>query len=180
LREHLRAHPCADCGEDEFLVLEFDHHAGGKLAEVAGLLSTCARLERVRDEVARCEVVCANCHRRRTARRACSFRATREFPASWEPYQRRNHALLLGLLDRSSCVDCGERDPITLDFDHVGAKRANVSRLASACSLRTLEAEIAQCEIRCANCHRMKTFTTRACWRADDDHWAAALFEEAR
>ena len=179
IRAHLSARVCADCGEDEFLVLEFDHHDGGKVAEVARLLSTGARVERVRAEVERCEVVCVNCHRRRTALRAGSFRATRRFAPSWEPSQRRNQVFVLEVLDRSSCVDCGERDPVVLDFDHVGAKRANVSRLVLGCGLAAVEAEMAECVVRCANCHRIRTFTTRTTWRVGDDHWGKALLEEA-
>jgi hypothetical protein len=175
VRDHLTRNPCTDCGEDEVLVLEFDHHDGGKTAGVAKLLAHAAHLERIRAEVERCEVVCVNCHRRRTAQRAGSFRVTRTFADSWEPYQRRNQTFLLEVLDRSSCVDCGERDPVVLDFDHLGIKRANVSRLALGCSMATLQSEIAVCEVRCSNCHRLKTLTSRACWRAGEDHWAALL-----
>ena len=53
------------------------------------------------------------------------------------------------------CVDCGEDDPVVLQFDHVrGEKRF---ALALACghrySLETIQEEIEKCEIRCANCH---------------------------
>jgi ribosomal protein S27E len=61
---------------------------------------------------------------------------------------------------RSACVDCGERDPLVLEFDHVDLKRAAVTRLAwYGCSLATIDAEIAKCQIRCANCHRRITAT---------------------
>jgi hypothetical protein len=47
---------------------------------------------------------------------------------------------------------------VVLEFDHVGAKTQNVSRLASQeVSLERISREIAECEIRCANCHRRKT-----------------------
>lgn len=57
------------------------------------------------------------------------------------------------------CVDCGETDPIVLDFDHVrGKKRFNVSAMISLYyDLAYIKAEIAKCEVRCANCHRIKT-----------------------
>ena len=57
------------------------------------------------------------------------------------------------------CVDCGETNPLVLDFDHVrGKKVAAVSVLISnVTSLKRLKAEIAKCEIRCSNCHRIKT-----------------------
>jgi hypothetical protein len=55
-------------------------------------------------------------------------------------------------------VDCGESDPIVLEFDHVrGVKRGEISRLKTMVSLETLAEEIAKCDVRCANCHRRKT-----------------------
>ena len=58
-----------------------------------------------------------------------------------------------------SCVDCGETDPVVLEFDHVrGTKIAHVSRMVKgAVSLARLQAEIAKCDVRCANCHRRRT-----------------------
>ena len=63
----------------------------------------------------------------------------------------------------SPCVDCGETNPLVLDFDHVrGEKKKAVSDLAHACcAIKTLEEEIAKCEVRCANCHRIVTYTRK-------------------
>lgn len=56
------------------------------------------------------------------------------------------------------CVDCGEKDPIVLQFDHVrGKKRKAVSALMFGFSWETVEKEIRKCEVRCANCHQRKT-----------------------
>lgn len=57
------------------------------------------------------------------------------------------------------CVDCGESDPMVLQFDHVrGSKRANIADMvASACAWDTIRTEIQKCEVRCANCHQRKT-----------------------
>lgn len=67
LIDFLRAHPCADCGETDPLVLEFDH-VGDKRFTVGTAIRE--RLWRnIAQEIAECEVVCANCHRSRTARR---------------------------------------------------------------------------------------------------------------
>ena len=68
------ANPCADCGESDPLVLEFDHLADKKFNIAKGI--TAHSWQALVDEIAKCEVVCANCHRRRTAARAGSIRFT--------------------------------------------------------------------------------------------------------
>lgn len=56
------------------------------------------------------------------------------------------------------CVDCGYNDsPYALDFDHVrGVKVKNICQFHS---LAKALVEIEKCEVRCANCHRIKTRT---------------------
>jgi hypothetical protein len=160
--EHLRERPCADCQEADPVVLEFDH-VDEKDASISALMSNTATKRSLELEIARCEVVCANCHRRRTARRSGWRRAQAErepMRAIVDPRVARNVAHIHAILRRSACVDCGERDPIVLDFDHVGPKRGSVTQLAWwGYSLATIDAEMAQCEIRCANCHRRATAT---------------------
>lgn len=57
------------------------------------------------------------------------------------------------------CVDCGERNVIVLDFDHVrGKKEFNIGTSVSSRKCWTkIEEEIKKCDVRCANCHRIKT-----------------------
>jgi len=56
------------------------------------------------------------------------------------------------------CVDCGEGDPVVLEFDHVyGEKTKEISKLVNSGTLSALIVEIAKCQVRCANCHRRKT-----------------------
>jgi hypothetical protein len=165
--EHLRRTPCTDCGERNPLVLEFDH-IEDKVASVAKLVSDGASKKVVDAEIARCEVVCANCHRRRTALRGKWGRSdpNASTRAYVNPGVDRNVAHVLDVLRRHPCVDCGERDPVVLEFDHIGPKRAPVTRLAwRGCSIATIDAEIGQCEVRCANCHRRITAMRAAHFR---------------
>jgi len=66
-------HPCTDCGETDALVLEFDH-LRDKRFDIGAALPY-RNWQSILDEIKKCEVVCANCHRRRTARRLGSLRA---------------------------------------------------------------------------------------------------------
>lgn len=71
----------------------------------------------------------------------------------------RNRKFMMELLQKSSCIDCGQDDWRVLEFDHVrGVKSADVSNMVKSASIQALQDEIAKCDIKCANCHRIKTF----------------------
>lgn len=71
----------------------------------------------------------------------------------------RNQRALLEYLASHPCVDCGELDPLVLEFDHrePADKVLNVNELAGRVGLDRVFAEVAKCDVRCANCHRRKT-----------------------
>ena len=62
--------PCADCGiEYPYWVMDFDHRPGtAKVVNVARMVAS-GSMERLLQEIAKCDVVCANCHRTRTHQR---------------------------------------------------------------------------------------------------------------
>lgn len=67
--EHLRTHPCVDCGESNPILLEFDHIEQGTKEHTISYLSRTGRsLSQLKREMAKCVVRCVQCHRRRTAR----------------------------------------------------------------------------------------------------------------
>ena len=67
LTESLKTHPCVDCGNSDIRVLEFDHcERGTKVLAVAVLARGGYSLNRVKAEIEKCVVRCANCHRIRT------------------------------------------------------------------------------------------------------------------
>lgn len=68
--DYLREHPCMDCGETDGVVLEFDHVRGEKFMGISPMIWARKTIEALTEEIAKCDVVCANCHRRRTASRA--------------------------------------------------------------------------------------------------------------
>lgn len=75
LAAYFAEHPCVDCGERDIRCLEFDHRdRSTKTANIAGLLRLVVSWEVICQEIAKCDVRCANCHRRRTAAQVNSWR----------------------------------------------------------------------------------------------------------
>ena|SRR5882672_3899294 len=81
--------------------------------------------------------------------------------ASQAAHRQRNFEAMWSILRNSSCTDCGEYDPIVLEFDHLPGyeKRFEIARAvgSSTRSWKAIKAEIDKCEIVCANCHRRRT-----------------------
>ena len=69
LVEYLRAHPCVDCGEDDPMILDCDHVRGDKVGHVTSMLCRdLAPWSTILAEIGKCEIRCANCHRKKTAK----------------------------------------------------------------------------------------------------------------
>jgi hypothetical protein len=66
---YLELHPCIDCGEADPCCLDFDHVRGKKHAAVSRMISIGYSWEAIEAEISKCEVRCANCHRKRHAKR---------------------------------------------------------------------------------------------------------------
>ena len=66
LRDLKTKTPCVDCGINyPYYVMDFDHVRGQKHANVMELVSTLSK-KKIDEEIAKCEIVCSNCHRIRT------------------------------------------------------------------------------------------------------------------
>ena len=64
------------------------------------------------------------------------------------------------------CQNCGESDPVVLEFHHRGGKDKAVSEMvAGGYPIHTIQAEIDKCDVLCANCHRKLTHTERGWFR---------------
>lgn len=169
LRDHRRV-PCADCGGTfKPHQMDFDHRDPStkefRLTAGRAMLMSTAR---VRAEMAKCDVVCANCHRVRTRE---AMRHRRKRPASNAPSRISKERIwkeqtsLLAELRSVPCADCGGRyDACAMDFDHrdPAAKRYTVTRMIGRHSTAVILDEVAKCDIVCANCHRLRTFVARS------------------
>lgn len=75
-----------------------------------------------------------------------------------DKYRLRNRQYVYDYLKNNNCTDCGESDPVVLEFDHKKDKEYNVSELIfTGCSTEKLQKEIDKCEVVCSNCHKRRT-----------------------
>ncbi len=73
--DYFHTHPCVDCGIGEPVVLEFDHRDPRMKTANVGWLICSGSLEDLKAEIAKCDVRCGNCHRRKTLLQFPSYRA---------------------------------------------------------------------------------------------------------
>ena|SRR3989338_8552174 len=81
--------------------------------------------------------------------------------AAQKPHRLKVRKMLFQYLSVRKCLDCGENDPIVLEFDHNdrGTKFKQISQMLSGhYSWKSVLEEIGKCEVRCANCHRWKSY----------------------
>lgn len=64
--DYLLTHPCVQCGERDPIVLEFDHIKGRKVRAVSDMAILGYSIDSIREEIEKCQVLCSNCHRRKT------------------------------------------------------------------------------------------------------------------
>lgn len=74
-------------------------------------------------------------------------------------YLNRNRDFIRKHLTEHPCVDCGFSDIRALQFDHVEMVGSKAKRVTSYMggSLDVLKKEIGKCQVRCANCHFIRT-----------------------
>ena len=61
LRDYRENHPCQKCGETRWQVLQF-HHRDSSTKEFTISVIATVSVERLEAEIAKCDILCANCH----------------------------------------------------------------------------------------------------------------------
>jgi 5-methylcytosine-specific restriction endonuclease McrA len=146
----IKAQPCLDCGlVPPSCAMDFDHKVG-KIQKISAMALR-RNWGAVLEEIAKCDLVCARCHRLRTQQR----RAPR---SGWTTLRYRYHKIVIDTLkEKFPCTDCsGFWKACQMDFDHVGPKTASIGHLLSE-PVDVLLAELQNCELVCVNCHRVRT-----------------------
>jgi hypothetical protein len=71
----------------------------------------------------------------------------------------KNRVCMLEYLKTHHCVDCGESNPIMMEFNHLKPEEKvyNISQMMSDFSWDKILSEIEKCEVVCANHHKVRT-----------------------
>jgi hypothetical protein len=149
--------PCTDCGATfPYFVMNLDHVRGKKKFVVAYWQRSEITLDMLIKEIAKCEVVCVNCHHLRVARRRPPAKPLK----SAAEIRRKAY---INELKNQPCTDCKKTfDPLCMEFDHVRGKKAFIISQSYHYKDEDMMEELAKCELVCANCHRFRThFTNR-------------------
>lgn len=141
----MKTKTCSKCSKDKILDDFYNdvRQSSGKRPECKECNSTQGKTKYATDEVFREKKLANTAEQNRTRRREMTIR-------------------VLTILKHTGCKDCGETNPVVLDFDHMRDKTDGISRMIrNHASWETIELEIAKCEVRCACCHRKKTALER-------------------
>jgi hypothetical protein len=141
-------------------VLDYDHRDPfQKEFDISDAVKGHVAWSRILKEIEKCDLLCACCHRLRTQKPATTYEFRKK--------RVSNLQYVSALKTTTPCQDCGGLfAACQLDFDHVrGTKTNSISKLMDA-DRETLDQELAKCEIVCANCHRVRTWSQRLVCRS--------------
>ena len=73
---------------------------------------------------------------------------------------------IIKYLEEHFCVDCGENNLLVLEFDHRRDKKNDVCKMINlGFSIKNIALEIEKCEVRCSNCHKIRTHKEQKSYR---------------
>lgn len=73
---YLKEHPCIICGEKDIIVLEFDHRDRETKSFDVGHGIWQKQWKYIEKEIEKCDVLCCNCHRRKTTKQMGWFKGS--------------------------------------------------------------------------------------------------------
>lgn len=85
----LKEQPCVDCGQSyPYYCMDFDHARGEKKFEISR--ASGANAKKLLEELVKCDVVCAICHRKRTVAKSASKTGLTRFRLGRRSYRRES------------------------------------------------------------------------------------------
>jgi transcription elongation factor Elf1 len=144
VENYKRQHCCFLCGKDEDVACKDLHHLGDKELTIAQAIQEWG-LERLKKEIEKCRVVCANCHKKIHGRvESTTTNKKRITNRNFISEYRKTHR----------CEVCGESEELCLEFHHNGEKNGEISRAMYDWGIKRLKKEVSMCRVLCSNCHR--------------------------
>ena len=174
-RNALKSEGCASCKFQTTTALQFAHIDRTKKHRTkSGKTLNPTRINCVKvfeKELKFLEVLCANCHRLRTTQENKDMRVETESAIYHRKKRLQSQSIVNNeKLKRKCCVDCKfevlEQNVSVFEFDHVdpSTKINDISKMSNIIGYFTfqqIQDEMAKCELRCANCHQIKTYNDR-------------------
>lgn len=166
---------CQNCGEEFPGCLDF-HHIGSKTNELSKLVAYGYGKDRIKTEIDRCVVLCANCHHKEHIdSRLTPSDLNNPYPIAEVAFKEASNTDLNKRERRASlrdwvnmckvrmggCARCPESDPRCLDFHHSQSATEKVpfsTLIAYESSQARFREEFEKCEILCRNCHRKEHY----------------------
>ncbi|MDF9747757.1 homing endonuclease associated repeat-containing protein [Natrinema salsiterrestre] len=145
VNERKRERGCSQCGVDTVACLDFHHtDETTKQMAVGRMVTFGYGKDALRNEMEKCDVLCANCHR------SLHYSQPEQGRRQWIHDLKRD----------TGCDRCDVSDPACLDFHHHGDRKgATVAKLVSNGQPKDrIRTEIDRCCVLCANCHRKEHY----------------------
>ncbi|MCQ4333476.1 HNH endonuclease [Natronomonas sp. F2-12] len=164
-----KQYACERCAEGRSAAIDF-HHPESKVAGVSQMVNHGYSKRRIRAEIERCTVLCANCHRKEhdeiskpvTPKDPERIEATIRNTSDTRIRKQRRAWVTAYKYHSDGCARCDASDPACLDFHHEGEKTVGIARMLSERrSLDDIRREIDNCVLLCANCHRVEHHARR-------------------
>jgi len=150
--EKIKDVPCKDCGIKYIkAVMHFDHLPQYEKKFSLNLAKEHS-LNDILEEIKKCEIVCANCHRLRTHLRY-QRKSKPPSPGSYIQY-------IYNTKHNKQCIDCKNTFPhYLLEYDHIAQRGLKLFRLAGVRkkTIEEINQEIAKCDLVCSNCHHIRS-----------------------
>lgn len=153
----LKSFPCKDCGNIfPPVAMDFDHinnnNNNNKKYTIGRMLSSAYKIDLILNEIAKCELVCACCHRIRTLDRRGKIKNIKTRLANFiDKIKAETPCLICNLHFPPECMDFDHRIPKNKKFN------IEIMRRYSIKNMNVLLEELDKCDILCACCHRIKT-----------------------
>lgn len=152
--DQFKAGKACACGTSDPVLLDFHHTDPSRKLLDIGRLGAGTSRERVLEEMSKCVLMCANCHRIHTWELQDRSGTSRSAIRLMEKKTTLN-----GIKADKGCRSCGIRDFRCLEFHHIdpSTKVLKIGIAASGkMSMDRILAEVAKCEVLCVNCHRLE------------------------